>query len=127
MIRRSLGLIVASLVCAPACAGDMPPLGEPARAQIGGRCAALGEGFFAVAGSDACVRISGRISAGVDFAGAGKANFFGVRNGGIAPASAFSTETAVSGDMRFDTGAGPARLFLDVRKDTNSRWGADGQ
>jgi hypothetical protein len=126
MIRWSVGLILASLVCPSAFAGDAAQFSHSAKALVDAHCAALGEGFFAVAGSDACIRISGRISAGVDFAGPNPAGAFGPRIGGGAT-SGFNTETAVSGDVRFDTAAGPARIFVRVRKDTDSRWGADGQ
>lgn len=128
MIRLRLGLTVASLIVASsasqsAFAGDAPEFGPSAKTQANAHCAALGEGFFAVAGSDACVRISGRISAGVGFAGPGPARAVEPGIGG--GASGFDTQAAVSGDVRFDTAAGPARIYVGVRKDANPRWGGD--
>jgi hypothetical protein len=126
MLRWSAaGLILASLTAQPVLAGDVPQFVH-AKAPTDNHCAALGEGFFAVAGSNACMKISGRISAGVGFARPGPAGVFGSR---VAPlASGFNTETAVTGDIRFDTEAGPGRIYVHVQSDTNPRWrGGDDQ
>jgi hypothetical protein len=120
MIRLSVGLIVASLTAPSAFAGDAPEFGPSEKKPVDTHCAALGEGFFAVAGSSACVRITGRISAGAGFAGPGPARALDPRVGG--GASGFDTRAAVSGDIRFDTEAGPARIYVGVQKDTNPRW-----
>jgi hypothetical protein len=127
MIRVSLGLIVASLVSHAASADDVFPPAQAVGIQPDTHCAALGEGFFPVNGSNACIRISGHISAGAGFAtGSESAGSFHPRIGG-APANGFGAETAATGDLRFDTPAGPARVYIDVRKDTNRRWAVDGQ
>ena len=123
MIRLSVGLIVASLAAPSTFAGDAPQFGQSAKKPVDAHCAALGEGFFAVAGSNACVRITGRISAGAGFAGPGPARALDSHIGGAA--SGFDAQAAVSGDIRFDTEAGPARIYVGVKKDTNPRWGAD--
>ncbi|MGA2043784.1 MAG: hypothetical protein ABSG83_10460 [Roseiarcus sp.] len=126
MIRSSFAVILAFFASCAAHAGDASS-GESAQARVDGHCAGLGEGFFVVAGSNACIRISGHISAGVGFAGAATATeSFGPRLGG-APASGFDAQTAVSGDLRFDTEAGPARIYVGARRDTNPRWALDGQ
>ena len=127
MIRWVAGLLLASSLSPAAVAGDAWPVGQTGRAPVDTHCAGLGEGFFAVAGSSACIRISGRISAGAGFGTAKESTgSFGAPVGG-APASGFNTETAASGDLRFDTPAGPARLYVGVRRDTDPRWAADSQ
>jgi hypothetical protein len=121
MVRWGVtGLIFASLISQSALAGDVPQFVHAAKAPADNHCAALGEGFFAVTGSNACMRISGRISAGVGFEGPGLAGAFGSHLGA---ANGFNAETAVSGDVRFDTEAGPGRVYVRVRNDTNPRWG----
>ena len=122
MVRWGVaGLVLASVTAQAARAGDVPPF-HPAKAPADNHCAALGEGFFAVAGSDACMKISGRISAGVGFARPVSGGAFGSHVAG--GASGFNTETAVTGDIRFNTEAGPGRIYIHVRGDTNPRWGA---
>lgn len=128
MIRLCLGLAFASLVSHAASADDILPLGQAAGAHPDTHCAALGEGFFPVAGSTACVRISGHISAGAGFVtGAGSASSFGPHIGGVPANRGFDTETAASGDFRFDTPAGQGRVYIDVRRDSNPRWILNGQ
>src|ERR1700744_3203086 len=90
MIRLSVGLIAVSFAAHSAFAGDAPQFGPSATKPADAHCAALGEGFFAVAGSNACVRITGRISAGAGFAGPGPARAFG------GAASGFDAQAAVS-------------------------------
>jgi hypothetical protein len=126
MIRAGMAVVLAMAAWQAASAGDAPPAAPPGRPLADTHCAALGEGFFAVAGSSACIRISGRISAGAGFAGvATAAESFGPRLSGAR--AGFDAQTAVSGDLRFDTEAGPARVFVGVRRDTNPRWALDGQ
>jgi hypothetical protein len=121
MIR--LGVVVASaaLFVQTAAASDVLPPGESAPTNADLRCAALGEGFFAVAGSSACVQISGHISAGANF-GSGAPAAHTAPHFTTPAANKFDGETAVSGDLRFDTPAGPGRVYIDVRKDTYSHW-----
>jgi hypothetical protein len=126
MIRLGSGIIVALIASHVANAGEMLPAGQ-GKARANARCAALGEGFFPVAGSDACIKISGRISAGVGFGsggGGGLSNsssldFNASRNNGS------GAEAAATGDLRFDTSAGPGRVYLGVGK--NSHWVIDSQ
>ena len=70
---------------------------EPAKTPDNAHCRALGEGFFAVSGSDACIRISGYVAAGAEFGG-------GLRQGrGPAPFdSVSSTHTRVGGGVSLD-------------------------
>jgi hypothetical protein len=75
------------------------------------RCRAHGEGFFGVAGSDACIRISGYIEAGADFSTS--------RGGRVAPLLAptnpgLTTGAAAALDTRVDTPAGPARVYIEI-------------
>jgi hypothetical protein len=128
MIRLGLGLVCALLASRVANADDILPLGQAAGSHPDTHCAALGEGFFPVAGSTACVRISGHISAGAGFVtGAGSASSFGPHIGAVPANRGFDTETAASGDFRFDTPAGPGRVYIGVRRDTNPRWILNGQ
>ena len=86
------------------------------------------KGFFAVAGSNACIKISGRISAGVGFEpSSGAVRSFEPHIGGNPADTAFDAAAAASGDLRFDTAAGPARVYVGVRKDTNPGWLVNGQ
>lgn len=126
MIRLGLGLIFASIAAQAASAGDALPSGDAARIHADAHCSALGEGFFPVNGSSACIKISGRISAGVGYgSGAASQNYSALRF--AAPPRGFDAETAASGDLRFDTAAGPARVYVGVRKDTSPRWVINGQ
>ncbi|HEY1940976.1 MAG TPA: porin [Roseiarcus sp.] len=100
------------LAAGPACAGDVLAPPEPAKAPNDPHCSALGEGFFAVTGSDACIRISGYVAAGAEFGG-------GLRPG-RAPAPfdanatpAVHTYTGVSVDAQFDTPMGPGLIHVD--------------
>ena len=128
MIRQGLGLIFASMAAHAASANDILPAGQTDKARADMHCSTLGEGFFGVAGSSACIKISGRISAGTDFGpGGGAARSFAPRFGGNPADTAFDAAAAASGDLRFDTAAGPARVYVGVRKDTNPRWRFDGQ
>ena len=71
----------------------------------------MGEGYFAVKGSTSCIRISGYISAGVDFGGAAK------KTDGPAPSHVvgFSENSAgVSIETHFDTEIGPSRIYVEI-------------
>jgi len=126
MIGRSSVLILVCLAAHAAHGGDAQP-GQQGRPLIDNHCAVLGEGFFAVAGSNACIRISGRISAGAGFAeGGSSATAFGPRLAG-ASAGRFDVQTAASGDLRFDTEPGAARVYVRVTRDVNPRWAVEGQ
>jgi hypothetical protein len=97
----------ACLAAAGARAGDSAvPI-----ASSDARCRSHGDGFFGVVGSDACIRISGYVDAGADFSKA---------RGGrdaplLAPAnSGLRTGAATALDSRFDTSAGPARVYIEI-------------
>ena len=127
MIRLSVGAIVALCGCLPAGAGDLLPAGLSGKPHADTHCAALGEGFFPVAGSNACIRISGHVSAGAGFGpGSQTPSALGSQFGGNA-ANGFNTEVGATGDLRFDTPAGPGRVYVDVRKDSNPAWAANSQ
>lgn len=106
-------------------AGGLATTTLAARTRVEGRCAARGEGFLAVAGSDNCAGISGHISAGPGFGG-------GLADGGF-PGVSFGrsplvgADTAASGDLRYDAPNGPARVYLNVGNTTISRWEIDSQ
>ena len=71
------------------------------------RCHSYGEGFIGVAGSDACIRISGYVDAGADFSAS--------RGGRAAPANpAAKIGAGAAVDTRFDTPAGPARVYVEI-------------
>ena len=118
--RGGLGVIFAfafAISSHAAFAGDMfapsvPPTPDQAR------CNAIGEGFYAVKGSDACVKISGYVAAGADFAapGAKDSGAFAPR-----PTGDLNSQTAVSADMRLDTPLGPERLYVQIGHDAYYR------
>jgi hypothetical protein len=121
MGRLGLGLLAALAGVAPAFAQEAPPGADQAAAAANAHCAALGEGFFAVTGSSACVRISGHVSAGVGFVDGGVNGHLG------APATGSYTEEGVSGDVRFDTPIGPGRVYVHLHNANGSRWLTDNQ
>jgi len=115
MIRLGLSVIFGVLSASAALAGDPPNWRRPAvvAAPADARCAALGPEFFSVAGSQTCVRIIGYVSAGVGFGSAfpNRANIdrpFGA----APPATRLGAQAAVTGDARFDTPLGPARIYV---------------
>ncbi|MGD0642909.1 MAG: hypothetical protein ABSC22_19380 [Roseiarcus sp.] len=109
---------VACLVAGSAFAGDPLTSQRPIAAPNGAHCGAIGEGYFAVAGSNACVKISGYVAAGGDFGGVLRAASHDSGPFGAAPASALGTRTGVSADARFDTPVGPGRLYLQMGRDS---------
>lgn len=120
MNRWGPGLALALVFAHGSLAGGLSTSTQ-ARSPTDGRCAALGQGFFAIVGSDACVRISGHISAGAGF-GTGAAR-------GESPGQnpLISAEAAAAGDLRFNTPSGPARVYLNVGNSAISRWMVDSQ
>ena len=106
--RAALGAafsFVACLATADAHAGDSAAPIAPSDA----RCRSYGEGFFGVAGSDACIHISGYIEAGADFSTS--------RSERDAPPLAnpgLRTGAAAALDTRFDTSMGPGRIFIEI-------------
>jgi hypothetical protein len=99
--------LAACLAAAEVRAGDSAAPIAPSNA----RCRSHGDGFIGVAGSDACIRISGYIDAGADFS---------TSRGGrdaplLAPANpALRTGAAAALDSRFDTSMGPARVYIEI-------------
>lgn len=95
-------------------AGDMlSPSAPPDQA----RCDAIGEGFFAVKGSNACIKIGGYVAAGADFVGPSAKG-----SGGSAPrpAGGLNSQTAVSAEVILDTPLGPGRLYVQIGHDAYS-------
>ena len=83
-------------------------------------CNALGDGFFAVTGSSACIKISGYVSAGTDFVAA---RAKGAQNTGPFAAKSgvgIETQSAVSAQAQFDTPLGPGRLYVQVGHSSSS-------
>jgi hypothetical protein len=121
-----LGLIIASLAAHAASASDALPIDPTVRPLSDARCSALGEGFFAMAGSNACVRISGHISAGMTSgAGADSANPTRLRFGPLPPR--IPAVTAISGSLRFDGSSSAARVDFGALGNSAPRWVVDGQ
>lgn len=95
----------------PAYAGDDS---TPASKDISweqARCQALGEGYFGVKGSTSCIRISGYISAGIDFGGATK-RADGTATSHVAGLSGNSA--GVSIETHFDTEFGPSSVYVEI-------------
>jgi hypothetical protein len=113
-----LGLGAAGAFAGAALAGEgfVPKQSAPDQT----RCKALGDGFFAVRGSDACVKISGYVASGVDFVGP----FHGGRNFGPFGARASSgaeSSAGVSAEAHFDTPMGQGRLYIEMGRDSFHR------
>ena len=112
----SLGVIFAFAVALTnhaAFAGDVfAPSAPPTPDQA--RCNAIGEGFYAVKGSNACIKISGYIAAGADFIAAGAK---GSGASAPRPTGGLNSETAVSAEVRLDTPLGPGRLYVQIGHD----------
>ena len=125
MNHRGSGLVLAVIFAHGALAGGLSASTQAAKTRANGRCAALGDGFLAIAGSDACVKISGHISAGDGF-GAGAAHG-GSSTVTFGPSPLIGAEAAASSDLRFNTSSGPARVYLNVGNSTISHWMVDGQ
>jgi hypothetical protein len=126
MRGRGLGLIMASLAANAASASDALPIEQTTRTPADARCSSLGEGFFAMEGSNACVRISGHISAGTGYgAGADSASSVRLRFG--PPPVGIPAVTAISGGLRFDGSTGGARVDFGALGNSNPRWVVDGQ
>ncbi len=113
----ALGAVAACLVAGSALAGDPLTVGRPAAAASAARCSALGEGFFAVSGSSACIKISGYVAAGAVFGGVLPASARNFGPFGAAPAAPLRTRSGVSADARFDTPMGPGRLYIQLGRD----------
>ena len=108
--RAVLGATVSLAACLAAAQARAGDSAAPI-ASSEARCRSHGDGFFGVAGSDACIRISGYIDAGTDFA---------APRGGrdmplLAPGTAaMRTGAAAALDTRFDTPSGPARVYIEI-------------
>ena len=113
MIRLGIGLILALSACGLASADDVLPIGRVAKSPTNARCKALGEGFFPVAGSDACIRISGYVAAGADFGGGSAPAWHAAPRFDSSSAAVMRTGGGVSLDARFDTPMGPGRIYVD--------------
>jgi hypothetical protein len=105
-------LSLSLLVPADAFAGDAF-IPAPSSAPDPSYCSALGDGFFAVAGSSACIKISGYVSAGTEFSvpgaqGIGGSSFATKSNLGM------DSQSAVSAETQFETPLGPGRVYVQV-------------
>jgi hypothetical protein len=92
---------VAWFAATEARAGDFAPANA--------RCRFHGDGFFGVAGSDACISISGYIDAGADFS-----TSLGERAAPLLANPGLKTGAATALDTRFDTPEGPARVYIEI-------------
>ena len=115
--KLSVCALGASLVAGSAFAGDSPGPKPPAASPNDARCRALGEGFFAVSGSDACIRISGYVAAGADFGGGLRSVSHDPAPFAAVAATTLGTRAGVSADARFDSAMGPGRLYIQVGHD----------
>ena len=118
--NSSLALSVICLTIFPpgkGFAGDaFAPAPQPTLDQA--HCDALGDGFFAVAGSSACIKISGYVSAGTEFSIAGAK---GASSGPFAPRSGVGPDSHPRTRMKPD--ASVARLpSLVVNGAQTSSW-----
>jgi hypothetical protein len=100
----AIGWTTHAAIAGDAAAPNAPP--TPGQA----RCNAIGEGFYAIAGSNACIKISGYVAAGADFVEPG-AKVAPRPDGGL------TSQTAVSADVRLDTPLGPGRLYVQIGHD----------
>jgi hypothetical protein len=111
-VREALFILASIALSGAALAGDdappKPPTGD------GLRCSALGEGFFPVAGSNACIRISGYVAAGADFGGGLHSATHSAAPFESGATSTLRTGTGVAADARFDTPMGPGRIYVQV-------------
>jgi hypothetical protein len=115
LVFRVGSLIAAlGLVASAARAAEIGPPQSQRETPDQARCKALGEGYFAVKGSTACIRISGYVSAGMGFVAPGR--IAAPTTGPFAPHnSAYSTtEGAAAVETQFDTAFGPGRLYVQV-------------
>jgi hypothetical protein len=112
--RLAAFVLAGGLFAGAAYAGESPaPVPQPAKSPDDARCSALGHGFFAVSGSDACIRISGYVAAGADFGGALPSAGRGAAPFGATTGAVMRTRAGASLDARFDTPMGPGRIYVD--------------
>ena len=99
--------LAACLAAAEVRAGDSVAPIAPSDA----RCRSHGDGFFGVPRSDACIRISSYVDAGVDFSTSRSG-----RGAPLAPPAnpALKTGAAAALDTRFDTPMGPGRVYIEI-------------
>jgi len=109
--------LCACLAARGALAGDASPQPQLAATPKITRCGALGEGFFAVSGSDACIRISGYVAADAEFGGALRPTPGDARPFDAARTAAMRTLMGASADARFDTPLGPGRVYVQFGRD----------
>jgi hypothetical protein len=110
--RGALFILASIALSGAALAGDVAALKPPTGDDL--RCSALGEGFFPVAGSNACIRISGYVAAGADIGGGLHPVAHNAAPFEPAATSTLRTATGVAADARFDTPMGPGRIYVQV-------------
>ena len=107
-------------------AGDGASTRQGAQTSSNRHCAVYGPGYFAVKGSDTCIKISGYISAGTEFSsgptGAAANDIFNPP-----PSSHIDTGLGVASDMRFETAAGPGEVSIAVRRGPLQHFPLDAQ
>ena len=113
LTRWAVCALVGGLFAGPAVAGDGLTPEPPLKTPDDGHCKALGEGFFQVSGSDACIRISGYVAAGADFGGGSAPAWHAAPRFDSSSAAVMRTGGGVSLDARFDTPMGPGRIYVD--------------
>lgn len=92
-------VLAALLLAAPALATELPKA-PPAPGPV--PCPSKGPGFVRLPGSDSCVRVSGRVTAGMDL------------RAGHAPAAAPLVAGRLSIDNRADTDLGEVRTYVRI-------------
>jgi hypothetical protein len=112
MAQRAIVLSTLSLAaCLAASGARAADAAAPLRDNS--RCSALGEGFFAVPGSDACVHFSGYVDAGAGFESPARgAPASGPLQAPTAPVLHAGVSAAFDG--RMDTPVGPARAYIEL-------------
>lgn len=113
LARWATCAVIGCLFTGPVVAGDGLTPEPPLKAPNDGHCKALGEGFFQVSGSDACIRISGYVAAGADFGGGSSPAWRASPRFESSSAAVTRTGGGVSLDARFDTPMGPGRIYVD--------------
>jgi hypothetical protein len=115
--NASLSATAACLVAGSALAGDALDGKPPMAAAINSRCNARGDGSFALAGSSACVKISGYVAAGADFGDVAPA---APRNSNlldVTPPEPVRTLSGISAEARFEPPMAPTPVYVPLGRE----------
>ncbi len=118
--RSFLYVATFAAACAPALAQGNGPLPAPSPSPVAkapARCAALGPGAFAVAGSSTCIRVSGYVSAVAGFGPGPKQLVDGSNPFGDAFANGIGTRLGGRIEVRSDTELGEMRLVVGTGRE----------